>query len=61
MPSARDLVGDLLQLEGKFAGMTVSEARRLKELEQENAKLKRLLADAELDKAALKELLQRKW
>ena len=45
----------------KFGGMTVSEARRLKDLEQENAKLKRLLADAELDKAALKELLQRKW
>jgi hypothetical protein len=45
----------------KYAGMTVSEARRLKELEQENAKLKRLLADAELDKAALKELLGRKW
>ncbi|PYL98650.1 MAG: IS3 family transposase [Verrucomicrobia bacterium] len=38
----------------KYAGMTVSEARRLKELEQENAKLKRLLAEAELDKAALK-------
>jgi len=34
--------------------MTVSEVRRLKELEQENAKLKRLLAEAELDKAALK-------
>ena len=32
--------------------MTVSEARRLKELEQENAKLKRMLAEAELDKAA---------
>jgi putative transposase len=45
----------------KFSGMTVSEARRLKELEQENAKLKRLLADAELDKAALKDLLNRKW
>ncbi len=45
----------------KYAGMTVSEARRLKELEQENAKLKRLLADAELDKAALKDLLGRKW
>ena len=44
----------------KYAGMTVSEARRLKELEQENAKLKRLLADAELDKAALKDLLHRK-
>ena len=44
----------------KYAGMTVSEARRLKELEQENAKLKRLLAEAELDKAALKNLLHRK-
>ena len=41
--------------------MTVSEARRLKELEQENAKLKRLLAEAEGDKAALKDLLHRKW
>ena len=46
---------------GKYAGMTVSEARRLKELEAENSKLKRLLADAELDKAALKDLLGRKW
>jgi len=35
--------------------------RRLKELEHENARLKRLLADAELDKAALKDLLGRKW
>jgi len=40
--------------------MTVSEARRLKELEQENAKLKRLLAEAKLDKAALKDFLHRK-
>jgi putative transposase len=45
----------------KYAGMTVSEARRLKELEAENSKLKRLLAEAELDKAALKDLLGRKW
>lgn len=45
----------------RFGGMTVSEARRLKELEQENAKLKRLLAEAELDKSALKDLLQRKF
>jgi putative transposase len=44
----------------KYAGMTVSEARWLKELEHENAKLKRLLAEAELDKAALKDLLHRK-
>ncbi len=45
----------------KYAGMTVSEARRLKDLEHENTRLKRLLADAELDKAALKDLLNRKW
>ena len=41
--------------------MEVSDANRLRELEQENAKLKKLLAEAELDKAALKELVQGKW
>jgi len=51
----------LYNWKAKYAGMTVSEARRLKELEQENGKLKRLLAEAELDKAALKDLLGRKW
>jgi putative transposase len=45
----------------KFGGMEVSEARRLRELEAENLKLKRLLAEAELDKAALKELVEGKW
>jgi putative transposase len=45
----------------KYGGMTVSDARRLKELEGENAKLKKLLAESELDKAALKDLLGRKW
>ena len=45
----------------KYAGMTVSDARRLKELEAENSKLKKLLAESELDKAALKDLLGRKW
>nr|WP_315250926.1 transposase [uncultured Duganella sp.] len=45
----------------KFGGMTVSEAQRLKELESENAKLKRLLADAMLDNAALKDVVGRKW
>nr|WP_229656126.1 transposase [Burkholderia pseudomallei] len=44
----------------KFGGMTVSEAQRLKELEQENSKLKRLLAESMLDNAALKDLLARK-
>lgn len=45
----------------KFGGMDVSDARRLKTLEDENAKLKKLLADAMLDAAALKDLLARKW
>lgn len=45
----------------KFGGMTVSEAQRLKALELENAKLKRLLADAMLDNAALKDVVGRKW
>ena len=41
--------------------MEVSDARRLRELEAENRKLKRLLGEAELDKAALKELVEGKW
>lgn len=44
----------------KFGGMDVSEARRLKSLEDENARLKRLLADAMLDNAALKDILGKK-
>ena len=45
----------------KFGGMDVSETRRLKALEDENAKLKRMLADAMLDNVALKDLLGKKW
>jgi putative transposase len=41
----------------KYGGMDVSDAKRLKALEEENAKLKRLLADAMLDNAGLKDLL----
>ena len=44
-----------------YAGMGVSEIRRLKQLEDENAKLKRLLAEQMLDAAALRELLAKKW
>ena len=45
----------------KYGGMDVSEARRLKTLEEENARLKRLLADAMLDNFALKDHLGKKW
>ena len=45
----------------KFGGLEVSDARRLKALEDENSKLKRLLADSLLDQAALKDLLAKKW
>jgi putative transposase len=45
----------------KFGGMDVSEARRLKQLEDENGKLKKLLADQMLDNAALKAVLSKKW
>ena len=45
----------------KYGGLEVSEARRLKLLTDENAKLKKLLADAMLDNAMLKELNSKKW
>ena len=45
----------------QYGGMKATEAKRLKELEQENARLKKLLAQAELDKAMLKELNEGKW
>ena len=45
----------------KYGGMQVSDARRLKALEAENAKLKRLYAEAMLDNAGLKDLLSSKW
>jgi len=45
----------------KYGGLEVSDAKRLKALEDENAKLKKLLAEAELDKAMLKEIAAKKW
>lgn len=51
----------LYRWKSKFGGMEVSEAKRLRELEAENAKLKRLLAESELDKAAMKEVIEGKW
>ena len=45
----------------KYGGMDVSDAKRLRSLEEENRKLKKLLAESMLDQAALKELLTKKW
>ncbi len=45
----------------KFGGMEVSEAQRLRSLEAENSKLKRLVADQALDIVALKDVLAKKW
>ena len=45
----------------KYGGLEVNEAKRLRALEVENSKLKRLLADAMLDNAALKDVLSKKW
>ena len=51
----------LYNWKAKYGGMDVSEARRLRLLEDENRKLKKLLAESMLDNAALKELLAKKW
>jgi len=51
----------LYNWKAKYGGMEVSDAKRLKELMAENTKLKRLLAEEMLEKAALKEALSRKW
>ncbi len=45
----------------KFGGMDVSDARRLKQLEDENRRLKKLVADQALDNQALKDVLKKKW
>lgn len=45
----------------KFGGMDVSDARRLRELESENARLKKIVAQQMLDNDALKDLLTKKW
>ena len=45
----------------KYGGLAVSEARRLKALEDENARLKKLLAESMLNEAALRDLLGKKW
>ena len=53
--------GTFYKWKSKYGGMDVNEARRLKELETENARLKRLLADTLLEKTAVEDALRRKW
>ena len=61
---ARDLgvnVQTLYRWRRKFGGMDVSDARRLRQLEDENRRLKRLVAELTLDKQALQDIASRKW
>ncbi len=51
----------LYNWKAKYGGIDVSDAKRLRALEDENRKLKKLLAESMLDQAALKELLTKKW
>ena len=61
LPQARDVVGDVLRLEGEVRRDGRVGGKRLRALEDENARLKRLYADAMLDNAGLKELVAKKW
>ncbi len=51
----------LYKWKSKFGGMEVSDAKRLRALETENSKLKRLVADLTLDNVVLKDVLSKKW
>jgi putative transposase len=53
--------GTYFRWKAKFGGLGVSEARRLRELEEENRRLKHAVAELTLDKQILKEALSRKW
>ena len=53
--------GTFYKWKSKFGGLEVSEARRLRSLEEENSRLKKLLAEAMLDNAVLKDLASKKW
>jgi putative transposase len=53
--------GTFYNWRAKYAGMEVNEAKRMKELESENAKLKKLLAEKLLEVEAMKDVLSKKW
>ena len=60
MPEGRDQRSDVLQLAKKYAGLMPSEMKRLRQLEEENAELERLVADLSLDNALLQDVVSRK-
>ncbi|RWO17861.1 MAG: hypothetical protein E5X57_30265 [Mesorhizobium sp.] len=60
-PPARHFGGHLFTSQAKFGGMDVSDARRLKALEDQNSLLKYLLAEQMLDNAILKDVAAKEW
>jgi hypothetical protein len=60
LPQGWDYRGCFLLLAQKYGGLMPSELRRLKQLDEENGKLKRIVADLSLDKAMLQDVLRRK-
>jgi len=56
-----DFGADVLSLEEEVRGLGISELRKLKQLEEENRKLKQLVADLSLDKKMLQDVLSKKW
>ena len=54
-------VGTINRWRSKYAGLEASELKRMKDVEEENRRLKRLVADLTLDNQALKDLLGKKW
>jgi putative transposase len=61
LPQAWGHQCDPLQWKATYSGLKVSDAKRLKALEEENAKLKKLLVEAMLDNAMLKDVASKKW
>ena len=61
MPAARDHGADLLRWKAKYGGMDSGDAKKLKQLEDENRKLKHVVAELTLDNRALKDVLSKNW
>ena len=61
MSQARDQQRDFYKWKAKYGGLEVSDSKRLKALEDDNAKLKKLLVEAMLDNAMLKDVAAKKW